>query len=175
MRARKYRRPENPKAAAASPRLSNCRLLREEISRHFAGIDLRVPNRRCRLPYRIAIDRSALRRFHRIAGPERNATRRGGHLIRNAPANRRSRCRHWTQSDADDAAEASGDVVFHAGTRIGAAGLETSGGRVLGVTARGRDLREAVRNAYSAVKQIHFDGMHYRKDIGRSGIARGQP
>jgi phosphoribosylamine--glycine ligase len=71
-----------------------------------------------------------------------------------------------------EAAEASGAVVFHAGTRIGAAGLETSGGRVLGVTARGRDLREAIRSAYAAVKQVHFDGMHFRNDIGRSGIAR---
>jgi phosphoribosylamine--glycine ligase len=71
-----------------------------------------------------------------------------------------------------EAAEASGAVVFHAGTRIGAAGLETSGGRVMGVTARGRDLREAVRNAYAGVKQVHFDGMHYRNDIGRGGIER---
>jgi phosphoribosylamine--glycine ligase len=73
-----------------------------------------------------------------------------------------------------EAAEASGAVVFHAGTRVGAAGLETSGGRVLGVTARGRDLREAIRNSYVAVKQIHFDGMQYRNDIGRKGIGRQQ-
>jgi len=71
-----------------------------------------------------------------------------------------------------DAAEAGGAVVFHAGTRSGAAGLETSGGRVLGVTARGRDLKEAIRNTYVAAKHIHFDGMHYRNDIGRKGIAR---
>ena len=71
-----------------------------------------------------------------------------------------------------EAAEASGAVVFHAGTRTGPAGLETSGGRVLGVTARGRDLREAVRNTYAAVKQVHFEGMHYRNDIGRGGTAR---
>jgi phosphoribosylamine--glycine ligase len=42
----------------------------------------------------------------------------------------------------------------------------------LGVTARGRDLREAVRNAYAPIKQVHFDGMHYRNDIGRGGIER---
>jgi phosphoribosylamine--glycine ligase len=71
-----------------------------------------------------------------------------------------------------EAAEASGAVVFHAGTRIGAAGLETSGGRVLGVTAGGRDLRDAVRNAYAGVKRVHFDGMRYRNDIGRAGIER---
>jgi len=71
-----------------------------------------------------------------------------------------------------EAAEAAGAVVFHAGTRIGAAGIESSGGRVLGVTARGRDLREAVRNTYAAVKHVHFDGMHYRNDIGRGGTER---
>jgi phosphoribosylamine---glycine ligase len=71
-----------------------------------------------------------------------------------------------------EAAEAAGAEVFHAGTRLGPAGLETAGGRVLGVTARGRDLREAIRNTYAAAKQIHFDGMHYRNDIGRRGIER---
>ena len=40
------------------------------------------------------------------------------------------------------------------------------------MTARGRDLREAIRNTYAAVKQVHFDGVHYRNDIGRSGIER---
>jgi phosphoribosylamine--glycine ligase len=71
-----------------------------------------------------------------------------------------------------EAAEASGAIVFQAGTRSGATGLETSGGRVLGVTARGRELKEAIRNSYGAVKQIHFDGMHYRNDIGRKGVGR---
>jgi phosphoribosylamine---glycine ligase len=71
-----------------------------------------------------------------------------------------------------EAAEAAGAVVFHAGTRSGPESLETSGGRVLGVTARGRDLREAVRNAYAAAKQIRFENMHYRRDIASRGIAR---
>jgi phosphoribosylamine--glycine ligase len=71
-----------------------------------------------------------------------------------------------------EAAEAFGAEVFHAGTRLGPEGLETSGGRVLGVTARGPDLREAIRNAYAGVKKIHFDKMHYRNDIGRRGIER---
>jgi phosphoribosylamine--glycine ligase len=71
-----------------------------------------------------------------------------------------------------EAAEASCAVLFQAGTHSCAARLETAGGRVLGVTARGRDLREAIRSAYGAVKQVHFDGMHYRNDIGRSGIER---
>lgn len=67
-------------------------------------------------------------------------------------------------------AEAAGATVFHAGTRAGSRGLETAGGRVLGVTARGEDLREAIRNTYSAVKRIHFEGMHYRLDIARKGL-----
>ncbi len=65
-----------------------------------------------------------------------------------------------------------GTEVFQAGTRIGAIGLETAGGRVLGVTARGRDLETAIKNAYRAVSQIHFEGMHYRSDIGRKGLKR---
>jgi phosphoribosylamine--glycine ligase len=62
--------------------------------------------------------------------------------------------------------------VFHAGTKIGARGLETSGGRVLGVTASGPDLSSAIRNAYEGVGKIHFDGMHYRHDIGEKGLKR---
>jgi len=68
-----------------------------------------------------------------------------------------------------DAAEAE---VFHASTRLGPQGLETSGGRVLGVTASGPDLASAVRNTYEAVAKIHFAGMHYRKDIARKGLLR---
>jgi phosphoribosylamine---glycine ligase len=62
--------------------------------------------------------------------------------------------------------------VFHAGTRIGASGLETSGGRVLGVTASGADLASAIGNAYAGVEKIHFEGMHYRRDIGKKGLKR---
>jgi phosphoribosylamine--glycine ligase len=69
-----------------------------------------------------------------------------------------------------EAAEATGATVFHAGTRTGAHGLETSGGRVLGVTAGGDDLPTAIARAYRAVKPIGFDGMHYRRDIGRKGL-----
>src|SRR5215471_18453601 len=56
--------------------------------------------------------------------------------------------------------------VFHAGTAKENGRWITSGGRVLGVTARGNDIGNAVKNAYSAVSQINWDGMHYRKDIG---------
>jgi phosphoribosylamine--glycine ligase len=71
-----------------------------------------------------------------------------------------------------DAAEAAGATVFHAGTRMGAAGLETAGGRVLGVTAAGQDLAGAIHGAYQAVRQVDFEGMHYRTDIGRKGLER---
>jgi len=50
--------------------------------------------------------------------------------------------------------------------------LETAGGRVLGVTASGSDLRSAIDAAYRAVEQVHFDGMHYRRDIGQKGLKR---
>lgn len=66
-----------------------------------------------------------------------------------------------------DAAEASGATVFHAGTKTIDDRLVTTGGRVLAITALGQDLRMAAVNAYHAVKQIHFNGAHYRKDIGR--------
>lgn len=68
--------------------------------------------------------------------------------------------------------EDCGADVFQAGTRSGANGLETAGGRVLGVTGRGLDLQAAIHNAYAAVSNIHFDGMHYRRDIGRKGLRR---
>lgn len=71
-----------------------------------------------------------------------------------------------------DAAEATGATVFHAGTRAGARGIETAGGRVLGVTASGTGLAAAMDRAYTAVREIHFDGMHYRTDIGRKGLER---
>lgn len=70
------------------------------------------------------------------------------------------------------AAENSGTQVFHAGTKLTARGLETAGGRVLGVTASGHDLPTAIRNTYAAVEKIHFEGMHYRRDIGAKGLKR---
>jgi phosphoribosylamine---glycine ligase len=70
------------------------------------------------------------------------------------------------------AAEATGATVFQAGTRLNVGRLETAGGRVLGVTASGADLRTAIDGAYEAVQKIEFAGMHYRTDIGRKGIMR---
>jgi phosphoribosylamine--glycine ligase len=68
-----------------------------------------------------------------------------------------------------------GTQVFQAGTKLGPKGLETAGGRVLGVTASGDDLAAAAANAYAAVKKIYFDGMHYRRDIAQKGLKRWGP
>jgi phosphoribosylamine---glycine ligase len=59
--------------------------------------------------------------------------------------------------------------VFHAGTRRDGDRLLTAGGRVLGVTARGADLAAARARAYGAIDNIHFEGMHFRRDIGLRG------
>jgi phosphoribosylamine--glycine ligase len=63
-------------------------------------------------------------------------------------------------------------TVFHAATKRENGHLVTAGGRVLGVTARGATLPEAIRCVYAEAGQIHFDGMQYRTDIGRKGLKR---
>ncbi len=63
-------------------------------------------------------------------------------------------------------------TVFQAGTKLVNNDLITSGGRVLGVTARGGTLAEAIRNTYQEAKKIQFSGMHYRTDIGQKGLKR---
>lgn len=63
-------------------------------------------------------------------------------------------------------------TVFHSGTKLDENVLRTSAGRVLGVTSSGATLELAMKNAYEEVSKIHFDGMHYRKDIGRKGLRR---
>jgi phosphoribosylamine--glycine ligase len=62
--------------------------------------------------------------------------------------------------------------VFHAGTAFHDKSIVTSGGRVLGVTAVGSNLREARQRTYEAVEKIHFEGMHYRKDIADRALKR---
>ena len=57
-------------------------------------------------------------------------------------------------------------VLCHAGTALKDGKLVTSGGRVLGVVAKGEDVEAARRKVYAAAEKIHFDGMYYRKDIG---------
>lgn len=65
-----------------------------------------------------------------------------------------------------------GVVVFHAGTKLSGGELVTSGGRVLGITAigGGMTLRDTIARAYEGVRQISFQGMHYRRDIGRKAL-----
>ena len=72
----------------------------------------------------------------------------------------------------DDARAMPDIMVFHAGTKLNEQGqLVTAGGRVLGVTALGKNIAEAKRRAYNAVEKIHFDGMYYRKDISDKALA----
>ena len=63
-----------------------------------------------------------------------------------------------------------GVTVYHAGTAIKDGKLVTSGGRVLGVTALGDTLEDALKKSYEAVEKINFDGAHYRKDIGARAL-----
>lgn len=63
-------------------------------------------------------------------------------------------------------AEALGATVYHAGTAVKDGVLVTAGGRVLGVTALGDTLADAVHHAYKAAREIRFDGAHMRSDIG---------
>ena len=63
-------------------------------------------------------------------------------------------------------AETAGATVYHAGTKKTDAGYVTAGGRVLGVTALGNTLADAVHSAYAAAEKIHFEGAHMRRDIG---------
>ncbi|MBI4366076.1 MAG: hypothetical protein HY543_04575 [Deltaproteobacteria bacterium] len=68
-------------------------------------------------------------------------------------------------------APAEGDrVVFHAGTALRNGRIVTAGGRVLGVTALGPTIRDAVQRAYEVAKGITWEGMHYRKDIGHRAM-----
>ncbi|MCR6544733.1 phosphoribosylamine--glycine ligase [Dehalobacterium formicoaceticum] len=66
----------------------------------------------------------------------------------------------------------SESMVFHAGTSFAGNDIVTSGGRVLGVTAKGNSVAEAIKNAYREVDKISFQGMHYRTDIGKKALDR---
>ena len=57
-------------------------------------------------------------------------------------------------------------LVFHAGTKMSDGQIVTSGGRVLAVSTREKSLGTAVARVYTAVQKIHFNGVHYRRDIG---------
>ena len=76
-------------------------------------------------------------------------------------------------SELTGVATQTGVQMFHAGTARSGNSLVTSGGRVLGVTASADTLDTALSAAYRAIGHIHFDGMHFRKDIG-SGANRSR-
>ena len=70
----------------------------------------------------------------------------------------------------DAAANVDGVLVFHSGTRLESSAVVTAGGRVLTVVGRGDTYEDAIDKAYEAVSLIEFDGMHYRRDIGRKAL-----
>ena len=63
--------------------------------------------------------------------------------------------------------------VFHAGTKKENGLWKTDGGRVLGVTAKGKDIQAAIERVYQVVPKISWDGVHYRRDIGQKALKRG--
>ncbi|HMF53019.1 MAG TPA: phosphoribosylamine--glycine ligase, partial [Edaphobacter sp.] len=69
-----------------------------------------------------------------------------------------------------DVAKDDGVVIFHAGTALKEGQLVTAGGRVLAVTAEAADLREALERIYARLKEISFEGMQYRRDIGHRAL-----
>jgi phosphoribosylamine--glycine ligase len=72
----------------------------------------------------------------------------------------------------EEANKVEGVQVFHAGTAFQDDNVVTAGGRVLGVTATGKDIATARSRAYDAAGKIHFNGMHYRKDIADRALKR---
>ncbi len=76
-------------------------------------------------------------------------------------------------SGLEEAAQVPDAFVFHAGTAFQGGKVVTSGGRVLGVTAIGKGIREAIAKAYEVVGKISWGGAHFRKDIGQKALKRG--
>ncbi len=74
-------------------------------------------------------------------------------------------------SGLDEKGQTEGAFIYHAGTKYENGKFYTNGGRVLGVTADGSTLNEALDKAYTAVSAISFENAHYRKDIGKVGCA----
>ena len=75
-------------------------------------------------------------------------------------------------SGLQEAAKVRDAFVFHSGTALKEGGVVTSGGRVLGVTALGDGIQEAIQKAYEAVAKISWEGVYYRRDIGRKALQR---
>lgn len=75
-------------------------------------------------------------------------------------------------SGLQEAAELDNVVVFHSGTKKSGSDFLTSGGRVLGITALGDGIKEAIDRAYEATDSISFEGAQYRRDIGKKALNR---
>ena len=75
-------------------------------------------------------------------------------------------------SGLDVAAQVPGVEVFHSGTALAGSEIVTNGGRVLGVTANGDSLEQALGRAYEAMGQIQFDGIYFRRDIGHRALKK---
>jgi phosphoribosylamine--glycine ligase len=72
----------------------------------------------------------------------------------------------------EEAEKEKGIYIFHAGTKKENNQFYTNGGRVLGITAYGETLPQAVKQVYQAVEKVYFDGCHYRKDIAQKALRR---
>lgn len=75
-------------------------------------------------------------------------------------------------SGLEDVRKLKNVIVFHAGTSRKDGAVVTNGGRVLGVTAIGDSIRDAIATAYQAVSKISWEGVHYRRDIGQKAVRR---
>ena len=74
-------------------------------------------------------------------------------------------------SGLDEKGQCEGAAVYHAGTKLEDGEFRTAGGRVLGITASGSSLKSALTAAYAAAEKVSFEGVHYRKDIGKRALA----
>ena len=75
-------------------------------------------------------------------------------------------------SGLDEVSKIGETFVFHAATSRSRSQISTAGGRVLGLSARASDLPSAIAKTYEAIQHIHFEGMYYRRDIGRRALKR---
>lgn len=78
-------------------------------------------------------------------------------------------------SGLEEAAKIPNTYIFHAGTALKEGKIVTNGGRVLGVSALGNNIAEAIKQAYEAVEKISWEGVHYRKDIGLKALRKERP
>ena len=71
----------------------------------------------------------------------------------------------------DEKGQSDKAVIYHSGTKLADGKFYTAGGRVLGVSATGKNLMQALGRAYEAAETISFEAMHYRKDIGKKALS----